>query len=92
MLCGIQLSRAIAHHPAANGVVERFHQTLRETIMCHAGLQRTEVLPLVLLGIRTISKDSQESIAKLVYGEPLRITGELLTSSADPVDIAYLIA
>jgi cleavage and polyadenylation specificity factor subunit 1 len=24
-LCGIQLSRTTAHHPAANGLVERFH-------------------------------------------------------------------
>jgi cleavage and polyadenylation specificity factor subunit 1 len=27
-MCGIQLSRTTAHHPAANGFVERFHRTL----------------------------------------------------------------
>jgi hypothetical protein len=34
-LCGIQLSRTIAHHPAANRFLERFHQTLKAAIMSH---------------------------------------------------------
>jgi hypothetical protein len=47
--------------------------------MCHADQQWTEALPLVLLGIRAAFKeDLQTSVAKLVYGEPLRIPGELL--------------
>jgi transposase InsO family protein len=29
-LCGIQLSRAAAYHPAANGLVERFHRSLKD--------------------------------------------------------------
>jgi hypothetical protein len=31
-----QLSRTTAYHPAANGLVERFHRTLKAAIMCHA--------------------------------------------------------
>ncbi|PNF30270.1 hypothetical protein B7P43_G01236, partial [Cryptotermes secundus] len=90
-LCGIQLSRTTAHHPAANGLVERFHRTLKAAIMCHADQHWTEALPLVLLGIRTAFKeDLQASAAELVYGEPLRIPGELLTPTADPVDPAHL--
>jgi hypothetical protein len=50
------------------------------------------VLPLVLLGIRTASReDLQASVAELMYGEPLRIPGELLTLTAEPVDPAHLI-
>jgi cleavage and polyadenylation specificity factor subunit 1 len=91
-LCGIQLSRTTAHHPAANGLVERFHRTLKAAIMCHADQQSTEALPLVLLGICTSFKeDLQASVAELVYGEPLRIPGELLTPTANPVDPAHLI-
>jgi cleavage and polyadenylation specificity factor subunit 1 len=90
-LCGIQLARTTAHHPAANGLVERFHRTLKAAIMCHADQQWTEALPLVLLGIRTAYKeDLQASVAELVYGEPLRIPGELLTPTAEPVDPAQL--
>jgi hypothetical protein len=60
--------------------------------MCHADQQWTEALPLVLLGIRTSFKeDSQASVAELVYGEPLRISGEFLTLTSDPVDPAHLI-
>jgi hypothetical protein len=46
----------------------------------------------LLLGIRTSFKeDLQASVAELVYGEPLRIPGELLTPTANPVDPALLI-
>jgi transposase InsO family protein len=70
-LCGIQLSRTTAYHPAANGLVERFHRMLKAAIMCHADQQWTEALPLVLLGIRTSFKaDLQVSVAELIYGEP----------------------
>jgi hypothetical protein len=62
-------------------------------IMCHADQNWTEALPLVLLGIRTAFKeDLQASVAELVYGEPLRIPGELLAPSAEPVDPAQLTA
>jgi hypothetical protein len=32
-MCGIQLSRTTAHHPAANGFVERFHRTLKTEVI-----------------------------------------------------------
>jgi hypothetical protein len=60
--------------------------------MCHAYQQWTGALALVLLGIRTSLKaDLQASVAELVYGEPLRIPGVLLTSTADLVEPAHLI-
>jgi hypothetical protein len=37
-------------------------------------------------------EDLQVSVAELVYGEPLRIPGELLTPTANPVDPVHLIA
>jgi hypothetical protein len=91
-MCGIQLSRTTAHHPAGNGLVEHFHQTLKVAIMCHADQHWTEVLLLVLLGIRIAFKEAlQASVAELVYGEPLSIPGKLLTPSTNPVDPALLI-
>jgi hypothetical protein len=60
--------------------------------MYHTGQYWTEALPLVLLGIRTAFKgDLQASVAEFVYGEPLRIPGELLAPTADPVDPAHFI-
>jgi cleavage and polyadenylation specificity factor subunit 1 len=91
-MCGTHLFRTVALHPAANGLVERFHWTLKAAIMCHADQQWTEALPLVLLGTRTSYKaDLQVSVAEFVYGEPLRIPGELLTPTTEPVDPAHLI-
>jgi hypothetical protein len=60
--------------------------------MCFADQHWIGALPLVLFRIRTAFKeDLQASTAELVYSEPLRIPGELLTPTADPVDPAHLI-
>jgi hypothetical protein len=91
-MCGIQLARTTVHHPAANGLVERSHGTLKATIMCQPDQKWTKTLPLVFLGICTAYKaDLQASVAELVYGEPLRIPGKLLTPPAEPVDPAHII-
>jgi cleavage and polyadenylation specificity factor subunit 1 len=52
-MCGIHLSRTTAFHPAANGLVERMHRSLKATIMCRAEERWTEALPLSLLCMRT---------------------------------------
>jgi cleavage and polyadenylation specificity factor subunit 1 len=81
-----------AHHPVANRLVEHFHQTMKAAIMCHADQNLTEALSLVLFVIHTAFKeDLQASVVDLMYGELLRIPGDLLTLTADPVDPAYFI-
>jgi transposase InsO family protein len=91
-MCGIQLRRTTPKHPAANGLVERLHRTMKAAIICHADEKWTEALPLVLLGIRTACKeDLQSSAAELVYGEPLRVPGELLVPSAPKVETSVFI-
>ncbi|RVE40772.1 hypothetical protein evm_014580 [Chilo suppressalis] len=75
-LCGIRLRHTTAYHREANGMVERFHRTLKAAIMAHETTRWTDVLPTVLLGVRTAWKsDMQCSVAEMVYGEPLRIPG-----------------
>lgn len=81
-MCGIQLRHTTAYHPAANGMVERFHRTLKAAIMAHDERSWTDVLPVILLGMRTAWKeDMQCSVAEMVYGEPLRIPGEFFQAS-----------
>lgn len=83
-----------AYHPAANGMVERLHRQMKAAIMCHSTTQWTEVLPLVLLGIRSAWKpDIEASPAELVYGEQLRLPGQFIAptddhKSADVTDLA----
>jgi len=91
-LCGIHLTRTTPQHPAANGLVERLHRTLKAAVMCHVDEKWTEALPLVLLGIRTAYKeDLKSSAAELVYGEPLRVPGELLVPTAPKVEASGFI-
>jgi hypothetical protein len=73
-------------------MVERFHRTTKSAIMCHAGDQWTDSLPLVLLGLRTAYKeDLQASAADLVYGEPVRIPGELVVAVPQDIDSSIFI-
>jgi cleavage and polyadenylation specificity factor subunit 1 len=91
-LCGTHLTGTTPQHPAANGLVERLHRTMKATIMCHADEKWTEALPLVLLGLRTAYKeDLTSSAAELVYGEPLRVPGELLAPATPRVEASAFI-
>jgi transposase InsO family protein len=79
ILTGTTHIHTTAFHPAANGMVERFHRQLKAAIRCH---QRrwTEALPLVLMGIRSSWKeDLGATTAEMVYGQPLRLPGQFLT-------------
>jgi hypothetical protein len=70
--------------------MERFHWTLKASIMFYVEQHWTEALPLVLLGSRSAFKEKQQASAiELVHGEPLSITGELLTPTVEPVDSAH---
>jgi cleavage and polyadenylation specificity factor subunit 1 len=62
-LCGIQQSQKTAHHSAANGLVERFHRSLKAAIVFHVDQHWTEALHLVLLGVRIAFKRTPASIS-----------------------------
>lgn len=89
-IIGFKHRRTTAYHPACNGMVERFHRQLKAAIMCHADCNWVDILPLVLLGIRSSFKENlQASSAELVYGEPLRLPGEFFQASApDSTDLS----
>ncbi|PIK49797.1 pol polyprotein [Apostichopus japonicus] len=55
-LLGTHRIRTTAYHPAANGLVERFHRQLKSALSAADSTHWTEVLPLALLGIRTSLK------------------------------------
>lgn len=83
-LTGSKHIRTSAYHPAANGMVERFHRQLKSAIKCHNNSSWTEVLPTVLLGIRVaLKEDLNASAAEMVYGENIRIPGEFFSATKD---------
>jgi transposase InsO family protein len=78
---GCQRIRTTAYHPAANGLVERFHRQLKASIMA-VGKDWSTALPLILLGIRSsIKTDLKCSPSELVYGTTLRLPGEFIDHS-----------
>ncbi|UYV66380.1 hypothetical protein LAZ67_4001492 [Cordylochernes scorpioides] len=75
-LLGINRIRTSPYHPAANGLVERFHRQLKDSLRCHDSTSWSMKLPLVLLGIRSsLREDLNTTTAELVYGKPLPLPG-----------------
>ena len=82
---GIKTHTTTPYHPEANGMVERLHRRLKESILA-LGHDEPEKwfwrLPCTLLAIRTTLKpDIGASPAELVYGEGLAVPGTLLNES-----------
>lgn len=74
--------KTTAYHPCANGIIERFHRTLKSAIMARANVNWVDELPIILLGLRcTLKEDLGATPAELVYGTPLRLPGEFFSRS-----------
>ena len=82
---GVQVHHTTAYHPQANGLVERFHRSLKAAL--RASLDNADwvdKLPWVLLGLRTAPKDDlHASSAELVYGQPLRLPGDFVPDPSE---------
>ena len=75
---GIRIKATTAYHPQSNGVVERFHLTLKDALRCsvQASNSWVRLLPWVLLGIRNAPKlDTSTSAAEVVFEVPLHVPG-----------------
>lgn len=87
---GSQSRQTTSYHAQANGMVERFHRTLKAALMCHEDQQWTKTLPKVLLGIRTsLKEDLKATAAEMIYGESLHLPGDFFHESElrlDPTD------
>ncbi|XP_068236888.1 uncharacterized protein [Palaemon carinicauda] len=75
---GITAHSTSSYNPAANGMVERAHRSLKASLMAHCSDDNWKAqLPWVLLGLRTTSRSNGEpSSAEKVYGETIAVPGE----------------
>ena len=82
---GIKTITTSTYHPESNGMVERFHRRLKESLIALGNENPDDWywrLPCSMLSIRTTLKpDLGASPADLVYGEGLAVPGELLPAN-----------
>ncbi|GFY35177.1 hypothetical protein TNCV_5045511 [Trichonephila clavipes] len=92
-LLGVQKCRTIGYHPQANGMIEELHHPLKSAIKCHATERWTEVLPIVLLGLRaSLKEDILCTPAELVFGTTIRLPGEMFDSSKPDDDVVNFVS
>ena len=84
---GVDHIKTTSYHPQSNGMVERSHRQLKDALRSRLATNDWPLhLPWVLLGLRAAPKeDCNLSSAELVFGSPLSLPGQLLTSPEPPV-------
>ncbi|XP_037931442.1 uncharacterized protein LOC119666234 [Teleopsis dalmanni] len=84
---GTQRIRTSSYHPEPNGLIERFHRTLKTALMARAQHTWIQLLPSVLLGLRSsVKEDINTSAAEMVYGTTLHLPGEFFVETQRPPD------
>ena len=92
-MIGSHRIHSTAYHPKSNGMVERLHRQLKSAIIAHENTKWTEILPIVLLGLRTaVKSDLDATSSQLVYGTTLRLPSDLLSTDAykEPISQTYV--
>uniref|UniRef100_A0A2P2I370 Retrovirus-related Pol polyprotein from transposon 412 n=1 Tax=Hirondellea gigas TaxID=1518452 RepID=A0A2P2I370_9CRUS len=76
-----------AYNPRANGIIERFHRRLKESLKAQPHPYCwLEKLPLTLLSIRTaIKEDLGYSSAELMFGTTIRLPSDLIIRTTHPM-------
>ena len=82
-LLGTRVHYTTSYNPESNGMVERFHRSLKQALMTRCATSSwCDQLPWIMLGLRTAPKtDSDVSPAETVYGENIIVPGEFFPSN-----------
>lgn len=91
-LMGIEKLRTTPYHPQSNGLVERWHRSLKTSLMARLGSTTSWVdeLPTVMLGLRAAGRtDSNVSAAELTFGKTLRLPGDFYGQDSEDFSSDY---
>jgi len=87
-LLGCTRTKTSPYHPASNGILKRWHRTLKSALTCHLQGDKDWVpfLSTVILGLRTAYKpDIRCSAAEFLFGTALKIPGEFFEDVNYPI-------
>ncbi|XP_068246834.1 uncharacterized protein [Palaemon carinicauda] len=89
-LMGTNMHSTTAYNPAANGMVERSHRSLKTALMARCTDEHwVKQLPWVLLGLQMALKaNGDASLTETVCGEMLVVPREFFPSNPDTEDIS----
>ncbi|GFV59523.1 integrase catalytic domain-containing protein [Trichonephila clavipes] len=74
-------------------MIEELHRPLKSAIKCHATERWTEVLPIILLGLRaSLKEDILCTPAELVFGTTIRLPGEMFDFSKPDDDAVNFVS
>ncbi|GFT45246.1 integrase catalytic domain-containing protein [Trichonephila clavipes] len=74
-------------------MIEELHRPLKSAIKCHATERWTEVLPIILLGLRaSLKEDILCTPAELVFRTTIRLPGEMFDSSKPDDDVVNFVS
>ncbi|XP_037089476.1 uncharacterized protein LOC119109828 [Pollicipes pollicipes] len=83
---GCKRRRTTSYHPQANGLVERMHRQLKTALPVNGQATWTDVLPLIMLGMRSAVKtDLGCAAADMVYGASPRLPREFFMAPSREV-------
>ena len=85
-LIGCHRVHTTPYHPAANGMIKRWHRSLKAAIMCHNDRAWSRSLSTIMLGLRSNVLDTRSSPAEYLYGTTLRTPGEFILTEDFPPD------
>ncbi|GFV87635.1 transposon Ty3-G Gag-Pol polyprotein [Trichonephila clavipes] len=89
-MMGSHRIHSASYHPQSNGMIERFHRHLKSAIIAHEDASWTDILPIVLLGLRSAMKnDLKATSSQLVYGTTLRLPSDLISSNVSDTHLCF---
>ncbi|GFT81653.1 gag-Pol polyprotein [Trichonephila clavipes] len=78
-MLGIAKIKTTTYHPKSNVIVKRLHRQLKSAINAHENDTWSEIVPIILLDIRTaVKEDLHSSCAKIVYGTNLCLPSDMI--------------